>query len=164
MRIIAALCGRNLKNFVRNRTGLALSIIIPFFFIWIFSEVFSFMAVGSPVGFVLAGITIVTVFDTSLRISSSTIDDMAGGFMKEVLVSPVSRLSVAVGQFLSSAIIASVQGMILLAGGLFLGFRITEAITVVYIILALVTIALVFAGFGLFIASNAKNAQTKQAK
>lgn len=162
MQTVFALCIRNLKIFVRNRTGLALSVAFPFFFIWVFSEIFSFYVAENPLSFMLAGIAIATVFDVALRISSSTIDDMTGGFMKEVLVSPVSRLSVAGGQFMSSAIISTIQGLIILLGGIFLGFRITEIITAVQIILAMVVVGFVFAGFGLFIASNAKNMQTFQ--
>jgi 5-methyltetrahydrofolate--homocysteine methyltransferase len=58
----------------------------------------------------LAGIVIATVFQFSLSISSTTISDMASGFMKEVLVSPVSRLSIAGGQFLSGAVIGTIKG------------------------------------------------------
>jgi ABC-2 type transport system permease protein len=162
MQTVFALCVRNLKNFVRNRMGLAFSIAFPFFFIWIFSELFSFFVAENPISFMLAGIAIATVFDVALRISSSTIDDMSSGFMKEVLVSPVSRLSVAGGQFMSSAVIATLQGLIILLGGIFLGFRITSAITALYIILTMVAVGFVFAGFGLFIASNTKNTQTFQ--
>ena len=162
MQTVSALCIRNLKNFIRNKTGLIFSIAFPFFFIWVFSELFSFMVAENPISFMLAGIAIATVFDVALRISSSTIDDMSSGFMKEVLVSPVSRLSVAGGQFASSAVIATIQGLIILGGGIFLGFRITSAMTAVYIILAMIVVGFVFAGFGLFIASNTKNTQTFQ--
>ena len=162
MGVVFALCRRNLVEFARNRASVIFSLVLPFFFIYVFSAIFQQDGIENPILFMLAGIVTATVFQFSLSISSTTITDMASGFMKEVLVSPVSRLSVALGQFLSSAIIASVQGMILLAGGIFLGFRITEGITVLYILVALVAIALVFAGFGLFIASNAKNTQTFQ--
>ena len=162
MQVILALCVRNLKNFVRNRTGLILSIVFPFFFIWVFSELFSLFVAENPITFMLAGIVIATVFDVSLRLSSSTIDDMASGFMKEVLVSPISRIGVATGQFASSAIIATIQGIILCIGGIVLGFRVTSFTTVVYIIVAMIIVGLVFAGFGLFIASNTKNTQTFQ--
>ena len=162
MQTVLALCVRNLKNFVRNKTGLIFAIAFPFFFIWGFSELFGFLVAENPISFMLAGIAIATVFDVALRISSSTIDDMASGFMKEVLVSPISRISVAAGQFMSSAVIATIQGLIILIGGIFMGFRITSISTVVYIVLAMIIIGLVFAGFGLFVASNTKNTQTFQ--
>ena len=162
MKIIWALCLRNLKDFVRNKTRLVFSIIFPFFFIWIFSSIFQSEALEDPISYMLAGIAIATVFDVTLRISSSTITDMASGFMKEVLVSPIRRIYVAIGQFLSGAIIGTLHGVIILIGGFLLGYRITQAITVLYILLAMVFIGLVFAGFGLFLATKAKNAQTFQ--
>jgi ABC-2 type transport system permease protein len=110
----------------------------------------------------LAGITIATVFDFSLRISSSTIDDMVSGFMKEVLVSPVSRLSITAGQFLSSAAISTAQGIIILMVGFFIGLRVSSPITIVIAILAMAFVGLVFAGFGLFIASKTKSTRTFQ--
>jgi ABC-2 type transport system permease protein len=111
----------------------------------------------------LAGIIIATVFDSSLRVSSNTIDDMTSGFMKEVLVSPISRLSIALGQFISSAVVATVQGIIIFSIGFFIGLRVTSPLTIVFAILTMVFVGLVFAGFGLLIATKAKNIQTFQA-
>jgi len=162
MPTVWALCVRNLKDFVRNKTRLIFSIIFPFFFIYIFSAIFANDFLENPISYMLAGIAIATVFDVTLRISSSTIEDMASGFMKEVLVSPVSRLSIAGGQFLSGAIISTLQGLIILAGGVFLGFRITQAITILYIVLAMIFVGFVFAGFGLFLATKTKSTQTFQ--
>jgi len=162
MQTVWALCVRNLKDFVRNKARLVLTLVFPFFFIYIFSAIFQMGDLENPISVMLVGIAIATVFDVTLRISSSTIEDMASGFMKEVLVSPVSRLSIAGGQFLSGALIATIQGLIILLGGVFLGFRISQPITVLYIILAMMFIGFVFAGFGLFLATKTKSTQTFQ--
>jgi len=162
MRIIIALCNRNLNDFVRNRTRLAFSILFPFFFIYVFSAIFQNDYIENGFTFMLAGIVIATIFDVALRISSSTIDDMASGFMKEVLVSPVRRLSIAGGQFLSGAVIGTLHGLILLLGGIFLGFRVPSIMTVLFMIVAMIFIGFVFSGFGLFMATNTKNTQTFQ--
>ena len=163
MRVIHALWIRNLKAFARNRSALIFNLIFPFFFIFVFGEIFRNEFIENPMSFMLAGIIIATVFDSSLRISSSTIDDMTSGFMKEVLVSPISRLTIAVGQFVSSATVATVQGIIIFAVGFFIGLRITTPVTVILAVLAMVFVGLVFAGFGLLIATKAKNIQTFQA-
>jgi ABC-2 type transport system permease protein len=83
--------------------------------------------------------------------------------MKEVLVSPVSRLTISVGQFLSSATVATVQGMIIFTVGFFIGLRVTTPMTVILAIAAMIIVGFVFAGFGLLIATKAKNIQTFQA-
>ncbi len=162
MKTIFALWFRNIKAFVRDKTRLIISIIFPFFFIFVFSSIFKNEFIENPVTYMLAGVIISTVFDFSLRISSSTIDDMASGFMKEVLVSPVARLSVAAGQFLSSATISTIQGLIILIFGFFIGFRVTSPLTIVFAILAMIFVGLVFSGFGLFLATRTKNTQTFQ--
>ena len=163
MRVIHALWTRNLKAFIRNRPSLVFNLIFPFFFIYVFGEIFRNDYIENHISFMLAGIIIATVFDSSLRVSTSTIDDITSGFMKEVLVSPVSRLTIAIGQFASSATVAAVQGVIIFVVGFFIGLRVTSPLTVVYSILAMVFVGLVFAGFGLLLATKAKNIQTFQA-
>ena len=164
MRTIHALWVRNIKAFIRNKPALIFNLIFPFFFIFVFGEIFK---VGEHIEnhttYMLAGIIIATVFDSSLRISSSTIDDITSGFMKEVLVSPVSRLTIAIGQFISSATVATAQGMIIFVVGFFIGLRITSPLTIVYAIFAMIFVGLIFAGFGLLIATKTKNIQTFQA-
>ena len=125
MRVIHALWIRNLKAFIRNKPAFIFNLIFPFFFIFVFGEIFRNDFIENPITFMLAGIIIATVFDSSFRVSSNTIDDMTSGFMKEVLVSPISRLTVSVGQFLSSATVATVQGMIIFTVGFFIGLRIS---------------------------------------
>jgi ABC-2 type transport system permease protein len=163
MRVIHALWIRNLKAFIRNKPAFIFNLIFPFFFIFVFGEIFRNDFIENPITFMLAGIIIATVFDSSFRVSSNTIDDMTSGFMKEVLVSPISRLTISVGQFLSSATVATVQGMIIFTAGFFIGLRITTPMTVILAILAMILVGLVFAGFGLLIATKAKNIQTFQA-
>jgi ABC-2 type transport system permease protein len=163
MRVIHALWIRNLKAFVRNKPAMVFNLIFPFFFVFVFRNIFTMGEIENPVTYMLAGIIIATVFDSSLRISSSTIDDMTSGFMKEVLVSPVSRLTVAIGQFLSSATVATIQGIIIFGVGFAVGLRVSSPFTVLLAIVVMVFVGLVFAGFGLFIASKAKNMQTFQA-
>jgi len=163
MRVIHALWIRNLKAFIRNKPALIFNLIFPFFFIFVFGEIFRNEFIENPVTFMLAGIIIAIVFESSLRVSSNTIDDITSGFMKEVLVSPISRLNVAVGQFISSATVATVQGIIIFIAGFFMGLRISSPITIIFAILAMVFVGIVFAGFGLLIATKAKNIQTFQA-
>ena len=163
MNVILALWVRNLKAFLRNKTALLFNIAMPFFFIYVFGAIFKNDFIENPVTFMLAGIVIATVFDSALRTSSSTIDDITSGFMKEILVSPISRLNIVIGQFISSATVAMMQGIIILVLGFFIGLKITSPLTVIYIILAMIFVGLIFAGFGLFIATTAKNIQTFQA-
>jgi len=162
MGIIRALWFRNIKIFMRNRIQLVFTIIMPFFFLYVFSAIFKNEAIENPVNYMLAGIVITTVFQTALTIASSTIDDIVSGFMKEVLVSPVKRIQVATGQLLSAATIATFQGILILFIGYFIGLKFTSLQTPFLVIGMMILVGLVFSGLGLFLAALIKNSQTFQ--
>jgi len=162
MDIIIALWFRNIKIFARNRVQLIFTIIMPFFFLFVFSSVFKNQNIENPVNYMLAGIVITTVFQTSLTVATSTIEDIVSGFMKEVLVSPVKRIQIAAGQLLSAATIATMQGIIILFIGYFIGLKFTSIITPFAVIGVMIVVGLVFSGLGLYIATLVKNSQTFQ--
>ncbi|QQK74852.1 ABC transporter permease [Salicibibacter cibarius] len=162
MRVIAALWLRNVKLFARNRTQLILILIMPFFYLYLLSTIFQSASISNPVHYVLAGIVIIVVFQTSLNIATSTIEDIVSGYMKEVLVSPVKRIQIAVGQILSSTTIATFQGIMILCVGYVIGMTYTSIITPVAVIGFMIFVGLVFSAFGLFLATSIKNAQTFQ--
>lgn len=162
MRTITALWLRNIRGFVRDRIKLITSLIIPFFFLYIFQSVFRTDQVEDPTAFLLAGIIVATAFQTSLNIATSTIDDTVSGYMKEILVSPTSRFQVALGQIFSAATIAGAQGLLILIIGFFTGLSFTRWYTPVFVLLALILIGLVFSGLGLFLASMVKSSSTFQ--
>lgn len=162
MRIIRALWFRNIKLFFRNRVQLVLILIMPFFYLYLLSTIFKSTDVSNPVNYVLAGIVIIVVFQTSLNIATSTIDDIVSGYMKEVLVSPVKRIQIAIGQILSSTTIATFQGILILIVGYFIGMKYTSILTPIAVIGSMIVVGLVFSSFGLFIATSVKNSQTFQ--
>lgn len=162
MSIVFSLWHRNLKLFIRNRIQLVFTIIMPFFFLYVFSAVFKNEFIENPVNYMLAGIIITDVFQTSLTIASGTITDIVSGFMKEILVSPVKRIQIAMGQLLSAATVATFQGIIVLIVGYFIGLRFSSWITPIFAIGTMAAVGIVFSGLGLFIATLVKNAQTFQ--
>ena len=110
----------------------------------------------------LSGVIIATVFESSLNLASSTVDDMVSGFMKEVLVSPAKRIAVAVGQLLSAATVSTIQGLLILFIGFFVGIRFTTWTTPVLVLFAMICVGLVFSGVGLFLATMVRSGQTFQ--
>ena len=162
MKTVFALWKRGLKAFIRNRTGLIFSLIFPFFFVYVFGAIFKNDFIENPIAYMLSGVIITTVFESSLNLASSTVDDMVSGFMKEVLVSPVKRIAVAMGQLLSAATVASLQGILILIIGLFIGIKFTSWTTPLFILVAMVSVGLVFSGVGLFLATIVRSGQTFQ--
>ncbi len=162
MNTIIALWIRGLKAFIRNKTGLIFSLIFPFFFVYVFGAIFKNDFIENPIAYMLSGVIITTVFESSLNLASSTVDDMVSGFMKEVLVSPAKRIAVAMGQILSAATVSTVEGILILVVGLFIGIRFTDWTTPLYILISMMSIGIVFSGVGLFMASKVRNGQTFQ--
>lgn len=162
MSIMIALWKRGLKAFVRNRTALIFSLIFPLFFVYVFGAIFKNDFIENPIAYMLSGVIITTVFENSLNLASTTVDDMVSGFMKEVLVSPARRIEVAVGQMLSAATVSTLQGIMILVIGFFIGIRFTSWITPFYILFSMICIGMVFSGVGLFMATKVRSGQTFQ--
>jgi ABC-2 type transport system permease protein len=162
MSTVFTLWKRGLKAFIRNRTGLIFSLIFPFFFVYVFGAIFKSDYIQNPIAYMLSGVIITTVFESSLNLASSTVDDMVSGFMKEILVSPVRRIAVAMGQLLAATTVATLQGILILVIGLFIGIRFTTWTTPLFILIAMVSVGLVFSGVGLFLATKVRSGQTFQ--
>lgn len=162
MHTIIALWIRGLKAFTRNRAGMIFSLIFPFFFVYVFGAIFKNDFIENPIAYMLSGVVITTVFDSSLTLASGTVDDMVSGFMKEVLVSPAKRVSVAAGQLLSAATVSTVQGILVLVVGLFIGIRFTTWQTPLFVLIAMICVGLVFSGVGLYLATVVRSGQTFQ--
>lgn len=162
MHTVFALWKRGLKAFVRNRTGLVFSLIFPFFFVYVFSAIFKTDYIDNPVAYMLSGVVITTVFESSLNLASSTVDDMVSGFMKEVLVSPAKRVAVAIGQILSAATVSTVEGILIILVGMFIGIQFTSWVTPLLVLFAMIAVGIVFSGVGLFLATKVRNGQTFQ--
>lgn len=162
MNTVLILWKRGLKAFVRNKTGLIFSLIFPLFFVYVFGAIFKNDFIENPIAYMLAGVIITTVFEGSLNLASTTVDDMVSGFMKEVLVSPAKRLAVAIGQLLSAATVSTLQGILILLIGLFIGIEFTVWTTPIYILAAMISVGLVFSGVGLYMATKVRSGQTFQ--
>ncbi|MFC4558330.1 ABC transporter permease [Virgibacillus kekensis] len=123
---VIAIWQRDLTKFFRDRARLFGSFTMPILFLLIFggglSGTMDAMMTGSmPEGaenfnyveFVFPGIVAMTLLMTSIFSAMSVIEDKDFGYMKEILVSPISRVSIAVGKMLGAATVATIQGVLL---------------------------------------------------
>lgn len=67
MNTIFALWKRGMKAFIRNKTGLIFSLVFPFFFVYVFGAIFKNDAIENPTAYMLSGVIITTVFESSLN-------------------------------------------------------------------------------------------------
>ena len=63
--------------------------------------------------FIFPGIVAMTLLMTSIFSSLSVIQDKEFGYMKEILVSPVSRVNIAIGKMLGASTVAFMQGVLM---------------------------------------------------
>jgi ABC-2 type transport system permease protein len=105
--------------------------------------------------FVFPGIIAMNVMGTAFFSTISTVWDREFGFLKEILVAPVSRVSVAVGKTLGAVVIATIQATFMLILGPFIGLKIAP-LSFVYVILIMIVLAFATASLGLLMASLVK--------
>ncbi len=104
--------------------------------------------------FLAPGIIAMAIFFSSMFTGVSIIWDKQFGFLQEVLVAPISRLSIIVGRTLGGATTAFIQGFIILLISLILGVRISSIPGAILAIIFMTLIAFSAVGFGLVVASN----------
>ena len=163
MKIIATILGRNLTNFVRDRTRLIASLVMSLFFLFIFSFVMksSMAGIAQPMNYLVTGVIIMTVFQTALNNSTDILNDISSGFMKEILVAPITRWQISLGQILSSATIAIVQGLIVMILSLFMGLKL-DVVHFLEMFGVMAITGLTFGSIGLFLATLAKSSTAFQ--
>jgi ABC-2 type transport system permease protein len=163
MRAIQAILTRNLIKFFRDKMRFFFTLFMSAFFLFVFSFVMKSTAAGldHPMNYLISGIIIMTVFQTALNNSMSILEDISSGFMKEILVAPIARWQIAIGQVLSSAVIAVLQGMIILTVGLFMGLTL-DVLHFIIMTGMMFLVGITFSSMGLFLAALSRESTTFQ--
>ena len=163
MRTIKALWMRNLIKFSREKLRIFFTLFMTGIFLFIFSFVTRLTTVGldHPMNYLISGIIIMTVFQTALNNSMNILDDISSGFMKEILVAPISRWQIATGQILSSMTIAVLQGCIIIVIGFFMGLTI-DFLHGCMMVGLMCLVGLTFSALGLYLASVTKDSTNFQ--
>jgi len=112
--------------------------------------------------FIFPGIIGMTVLMSSFMAGVSVVWDREFGFLKEVLVAPISRASVTVGKTLGSATVALLQGMLILLFAPLIGVSLSG-----WTVLALVPLMLLLAAslgaLGVLLATRIRSMEAFQA-
>jgi len=163
MRAIVAILKRNLTNFIRDKMRLIFSIFMSVFLLFVFSFVMKGASAGiaNPMNYLISGIIIMSVFQTALSNSANILEDISMGVMKEILVSPISRWQISIGQILSSTIIAVAQSLIMIVVGIFMGLNI-NILQFLEMLVVMIAVGATFSSIGLYLATLAKSSTTFQ--
>ena len=116
---------------------------------------------GEPMNYLIAGVIIMTVFQTGINNSSDILSDISDGYMKEVMVAPIARSQISIGNILSGAAVSTIQGTLTMIISLFIGFRI-NVLQVLLLIVVMLVSAMTFSAVGLFLATVSRNSPSFQ--
>ena len=153
-RALHALWKRETMRFVRDRLRITSSIVSPALWLIIFVS-----GLGYTINsfnyqrFLLPGIVSQTMLFTSMYLAISVIWDRQFGFMKEMLIAPVSRISVFLGKMCGIGTNVMLQGAIVIILGILIGIPLSlSSIGLSLILMLFITSGLV--SIGLVIASS----------
>jgi ABC-2 type transport system permease protein len=103
--------------------------------------------------FIFPGVVALTLVFASLQSAVSIIWDREFGFLKEVLVAPVSRLSIIVGKVLGGATQATLQGVITMLFAPLIGLWLPP-LTIIAVIVMMFLTSFALTALGIVIASR----------
>jgi ABC-2 type transport system permease protein len=100
-----------------------------------------------------------SIIFTSVFSGMDLIWDRQFGFLKETLVAPVSRVAIMFGRVLGGSTTATLQGVLVLLLSIVLGFRPEHWWDVIAAVGAGLSLAFLFAAFGLFLGTLMRDMQ-----
>ncbi|MGH3322310.1 MAG: ABC transporter permease [Streptosporangiaceae bacterium] len=111
---------RELIRFWQDKTRMIASLIQPVLFLLVLGTGLSSLMSSGTGGvdlrtFMFPGVLALSVIFTALFSAGSIVWDREFGFMREMLVAPVSRTSIVFGKCLGGAAVATFQGVVILA-------------------------------------------------
>lgn len=157
LRTIGMVWERELIRFVRTRARILSSFMQPILFLFVLGYGMSTL-VGTTGGFdfkkfVFPGIVAMSVVMTAMFSAISIVWDREFGFLREMVVAPVSRASLVIGKTFGGASVATAQGTIMLVLAPLIGVHLTALLVVTVIGLEML-MAVAMTTFGVFIASR----------
>ena len=160
LNIVYTVWMRELVEHVRDREKLISSLAMPIFWFIIFgtglASSISFKGLEGInfSDFLAPGIVAMPLLYTSILSGISVIWDREHGFLKEMLVAPVSRLSIVIGKALGGATIATLQAISVLVLFILLGIKLTFFTFI--LVPAMLVMSLGFVGLSIIFASLLK--------
>jgi len=156
---------REMKKFVRNKSRLVGNLIQPFFFLAFLGLGFNSLNVpGLPGGtnyldFLAPGIIGMGLLFSSMFAGISILWDRQFGFLKEMMVAPVSRTNIVIGRIFAGMTSGIIQAFALLGISVLLGVKIASVAGVLASVAFIVLIAMSFVGLGISFASRMQDMQ-----
>src|SRR5438046_10418744 len=119
LRAVKVVWQREIIRFVQDRARLITGLLQPVLYLFVLGTGLSTLAAGSTGGFslrtfIFPGVLALATMFTALFAAGSIVWDREFGFLREMLVAPVSRAAIVVGKCLGGATVATIQGSVML--------------------------------------------------
>src|SRR5260370_36850565 len=145
---------REVVRFIRQPIRVMSAILTPLVFWLLLGDGLqaSFKPSGMPVGsnyaqYFYPGVIVLMLVFTAIFATASTVDDRRQGFLQGVLVAPISRETIVLGQALGGTTLSLMQGVIFLGLAPLVGIHLSfEAIVVTLAIMAITAFAMTSIG------------------
>lgn len=148
---------RQIKRYLRSKSRILGSLAQPLLFLlamgYGFGSVYQKAGEGNYINFLAPGIIGMSIIFTSVFTGIEIIWDRQFGFLKEMMVAPMSRLNIMIGRTIGGATVATMQGMIVLILSMIFGFHPYNLMGIILVIPIMFLVALLFTSLGTMIAS-----------
>jgi ABC-2 type transport system permease protein len=154
---------REILRYVTERSRIVSSLMMPLLLLVVFGAGFTNVIGGMAPGidyiqFMYPGIIAITVLTTSLFAGISVVWDREYGFLREILVAPISRTGIVLGKAFGATLQASVQVALMLLLAPLLGVTLNLEI-LLGLIPMIIILSLGLAGLGIMLASFMRSQQ-----
>lgn len=164
VRAIKVVLHREMLRFLNDRTRMLSMLLQPVLWLFVMGTGLGSLVQGSIPGvdfrtFMYPGMISMTVIMTGMFSAASIVWDREFGFLREMLVAPVSRGAIVIGKCLGGAIVATGQGVVILALAGLVGVPYSPSL--LFTLLAeMFLAAFTITAFGVMLAARMKNMQT----
>lgn len=169
METIIALWQRDMILLFRDKSKIFSTFAMPVFILYIMGggigAAMSKLSQGSEglfaeityTQYIYPGTIAVTILTVSLYSALSIIEDKERGYLKEVLVSPVKKVHIVLGNICGSTCVSFFQGLILLIFLPFLGIKINFT-DLLLLLAGILLVSFTLSAIGILVASNTNSA------
>ena len=161
---------REILRYLRDWVRIITSLVQPLLFLFIFgsglASSFNPTAAGSHgvagvsfQTFIFPGVLSMAVLFTAIFSAISIVWDREFGFLREMLVAPISRTSIVLGKALGGSTIAMFQGMLMLVFAPLIGVSLNAGL-VITLMLEMLLLAFAMTSLGIVIASRMQSMES----
>lgn len=161
-RAVKVVMHRELIRFWQDRMRIAVALVQPVLFLFVLGTGLASLTSAGSGGvdlrtFMFPGVLAMSVMMPAMFSAGSIVFDREYGFLREMLVAPVSRSAIVVGKCLGGAVVSTAQGLLVLVLAPVVGIPYSPWIFTV--VAQLVVLSFTLTAFGVLAASRIKSFQ-----